>query len=1114
MVKRIANFVTKYCYIVFVVFLVLAGLSAFLATKVKINHDLYSYMPESSETSQGLEIMKEEFDYGSTSTWKMMFEDLNEDERKEVKEHLEGVENVKSVAYDDSETYNKEHNEHFYSLYEITLDAPADSEAANKTYNEIYDYYKPKYKFYQMGEVYTNNATVVSITITVLAVGTAMVILTIMSESFIEPWLYLFTILIAVLLNKGTNIIFPNVSHITDSISMVLQMALSMDYAIMLSSRYRQEKNTKDHPHKSVAMNRALRYSFGAISSSSITTVVGLIILVFMSFTIGRDMGLVLSKGVVLSLVAIFTILPALLLLFDKAIDKTKKKTLNLRMNWIGDKEYRLRKLALPVFALIFGGAFFLKGSTGILFTDSENNRVKDVFSVVNQAVVVYENEDEKALDEFCHKYEKVDDVKRIVCYSNTIGEPEKYNEIIEKANELSEMKISGMGANTREKVEAEDYLVKAIYYFYYRGDKHEITLPEFARFLRDEVLLSDKFAGEVNDVTRANINRLTKFVIPEEAALARNKYEIADLLGVDVSKLDELYTLYLAKHPTGIRLTLNQFAKFVKSDILTNPEYAVMVTAEQRADLEKLLTFTDASLPSMATPEELIRFALTNDVMKNEIGITDAEASEVLNAMASVEDIINQYVEQYPELNEILAPLQKQYTYKEYIEYAEEIGDLLKTAKTKLEEVNEKYQLGLDLSSLDNMQVDLAAKFERLKLAEYVVDNRTTLFSAWELANAFGLDYEKLNLVYALYDYRYVTGDLMMSLERVISFLTDEVFTDANYSSRLDEAQKDKVRVMSRLMLAARTGVPYNYESLYSALVPLGESIDKNQLFLAYIYHGSIYDYDESWTLSLEEFSNFLNDKIITDERFESRIDDERRNTIQDAKVTIKDAKEMLVGEKHSRALIETELPAEGEATFAFLQNVKDDLGEHKNFLAGDSAMAYEMSKSFGGEMDFITLLTMIAIFIVVALTFKSILIPLVLVLVIQSAVYINMAYLSLTGQSIYFIALIIVQAILMGATIDYAILYTSYYLEHRKYAGLGIKDSIIMSYNKSMHSILTSASILILVTAIVGNMASAIAAKICQSISGGTLVATLIILLLLPALLATIDRFIVKKK
>ena len=1098
----------------FAIFLVLAGVAAFLSTKVNINHNIYSYMPANSETSQGLTIMEDEFDYGSTSTWKMMFEDLSDEQKPEVKTYIEGIDNVKSVAYDSSETYNREYNSHQYALYEITLNVPADSEEANKAFTTIDEHFSKDYKKYQTGEVFSNNGKVVSITITALAVGTAMVILTLMSESFIEPWLYLFAILIAVVLNKGTNIMFENVSHITDSISMVLQMALSMDYAIMLSSRYRQEKEAKDHPDKNVAMNRALRYSFGAISSSSITTVVGLIVLIFMSFTIGRDMGLVLSKGVVLSLVSIFTILPALLLLSDKAIEKTKKKTLTFHMKWIGDKEHKFRKIALPVFALVFVGAFFLKGNTNILFTDSQNNYIKDVFPVVNQTALVYENEDEKLIADLCEKYEGVEDVKRIVCYSNTIAEQEKYDEIIAKANELSEMKISGQGANEREKVEADDYLVKAIYYFYYRKDRHTMSLPEFARFVRDEILPSDKFSDSISSETRRNIYRLSVFAIPEEAEKARSRNEIAELLEVDASELDELYTLYLAKHPTGVRLTLNQFATFIENDILTNPKYSSMVSASQRADLEKLSTFTNPNLPGKATIEQLIRFALTDDVMKNELGVTDEEANKVLDILDNIEEIAEPYINEYPEIAEALEPIRKEYSYQEYINMAEQISRSIKNARDKLGEINEQYGLGLDFSKLDEINFDLAAKFERLKLAEYIVDNRETKYSAWDLAEAFGLNYEQLKLVYALYDYYYVTGDPMLSVRGVVDFLTDEVFTDANYAYRFDDAKKDKVRTVSSLMLSARMRTPYTYEGLYSVLASLSNNIDSNLIFLAYLYHGSLYDYDESWTLSLEEFANFLNDDILPDERFASRINDERRETIADAKVTIADAKALLVGDKHSRALIETELPAEGEKTFSFYDGIKSELGDHKNYLVGDSAMAYEMSKSFSGEMDFITLLTMAAIFVVVAFTFRSILIPLLLVLVIQSAVYIDMAYLSLTGQSIYFIALIIVQAILMGATIDYAILYTSYYLEQRKYAELGRKEAIISAYERSMHSIMTSASILILVTAIVGNLASAIAAKICQAISAGTLVATLIILFLLPALLATIDRFIVKKK
>jgi predicted RND superfamily exporter protein len=179
---------------------------------------------------------------------------------------------------------------------------------------------------------------------------------------------------------------------------------------------------------------------------------------------------------------------------------------------------------------------------------------------------------------------------------------------------------------------------------------------------------------------------------------------------------------------------------------------------------------------------------------------------------------------------------------------------------------------------------------------------------------------------------------------------------------------------------------------------------------------------------------------------------------------------------------------------------------------MVGDSAMAYEMSQTFSGEMNFITILTMLAIFAVVVCTFKSFFVSMLLVLVIQCAVYIVMAYLSLTGSRIFFIALIIVQSILMGATIDYAILFTSYYVENRSYFKMSIRDALINTYNRSINAILTSASILIIVTAIVGNLATAIAAAVCQAISLGTFCATLIILVLLPALLATLDKFVIK--
>ena len=303
----------------------------------------------------------------------------------------------------------------------------------------------------------------------------------------------------------------------------------------------------------------------------------------------------------------------------------------------------------------------------------------------------------------------------------------------------------------------------------------------------------------------------------------------------------------------------------------------------------------------------------------------------------------------------------------------------------------------------------------------------------------------------------------------------------------------------------------------MYSLLSPLSGDLKQNLIDLLYMYHGSLKNYDDKWTLSLEQFVNYLDGTILKDKRFNGKIDGDKRDLIKKAANKINDAKKLLVGKTHARAIINTNLSEEGDETFAFIEQLKSDINNENAevFVIGNSPMALEMSKSFGDEMNFITILTMISIFVVVALTFKSILIPTILVLIIQSAVWITMSILSITGSSVYFIAIIIVQAILMGATIDYAILYTSYYLEHRK-KKLDVKRAIIESYNKSVPTIITSASVLVIVTYIVGSFdkqGSAIAAKICVTISEGTLCAAIIILLILPALLATCDKIIIRR-
>ena len=520
--RKITDFIVNHCYIIFGVFLVLVAICAVLSTHVKINKDIYSYMPANSETSLGLEIMNDEFNYDSTSSYEMMLTDVPEDEKTKIKEDIESIEGVGSVDYDSSDTYNRNQ----YTRYKININAPADSDTANRVYNTVHNNYKDRFEIEEAGQVFNYNGEVIKIHVTILAVACAMVILLLMSKSWIEPWLFLFTILLAVVANKGTNIIFPSVSHITDAISAILQMALSMDYAIMLSTRYRQEKAKPDHPDKKTAMRRAMRYSFGAISSSSVTTVVGLIVLVAMSFTIGRDMGLVLSKGVVLSLVSIFTSLPALLLMFDKVIEKTKKKTLTFKMDWFGKRSYDLHKIAMPLFLVIFIGSIILKGSTVINFTAEQNNRIKDVFSETNQMALVYDAKMDDDVTKACKDFDKREDTTRVLCYGNTINEPEKYDELVAKINSLSS-----------EKVETQDYLIKAIYYHYYKDvDAHEISLDDLVNFLQKDVFPNKEFADTVSGEMVSKVDRFSNFTNQNKVNRLRTKQDIA-LIACALSK-------------------------------------------------------------------------------------------------------------------------------------------------------------------------------------------------------------------------------------------------------------------------------------------------------------------------------------------------------------------------------------------------------------------------------------------------------------------------------------------------------------------------------------------------------------------------------------------------
>ena len=1373
--KKFTDFIVEHKNIILIIFVFLTGISLYGSTKVNINSDITKYLPKTSETRIGKDIMDSSFKEQKSSELNVMFKGLTSSEKEETLEKLEKITGVSKVLHDDSEEYNNGE----YTLYTLKVNDYDHSKTAENVYNEVVKNYDYKA---MSGSIYNEYKPVLKLWIVALAIGMAMVILTFLSKSYIEPWLYLISIGIAVFINKGTNIIFPSVSNITDSITAILQLALSMDYSIMLSNRYRQEREkTKD---KNKAMKQALFDSFKAISSSSVTTVVGLLALVFMSFTIGKDLGFVLAKGVFLSLVSIFFCLPGLLLLFDKQIINSKKKSLEFNLTKLGKFSYKTRWAQLIIIIVAFTSAYLLKGNLGILYTDSEQDEVGKHFKATNQIAIIYENQYEDIMAKYCKSLENDKKANQVLCYSNTINQKLAYNELNAKFKEL--------GQDT----ELDDYLIKLIYYNYYNKNTNDsMSLDEFIKFIKSDIYTNPKLVSAINNDVKNNMTLLENFASKENVSKVRDSSEIASILGIGESEVNDLLILYNAKNINS-KMTIADFVNFMLGTVVNNKTYASSIDNATIASLKQLQPFTNknninrqmnqseiASLFGLdeKTVNDLFLFArangnstttmtinefanialslkdnpslssMFNEEMVNKLtvlktlsdtsninkkydsttisnmlskmGLTNLDSNTVsllyfynyylnnsnsltklslntfvnevlmdnnissllpasvntykpylvkfsnkdfittslnkidmynelknygfseeqintiymsiykaLNPNASNEEIITDTtltLTPYKVISVALNSMQPTdnmyanlkllvsimdlsynetynvvptYTYQELASYLANISsDITKetvglgysyydykttqsSKKMSIKELvnfvvsnqndtliasklgNNKDMLLLAYNIVNNTEAKynykelskvisqdeslvksvygvadytkLATTMSPLEFANLILNNKdnsllasklnkATLtklnlvkevmmsslkdskYTAKELANLLGSDSDTISLVMALYS---SDSSTKISLVDFTDFIISDVLTNDKFSTRFDNEAKEKLVTVNGIMKNTLMGSKYNSLELYNILNKLTNGLDYNLIDLVYIYHGSENLYDSSWRLTVEEIANYLNDVILKDEKYKSFLDKEMQDKIISAKDTISTARELLVSKKYSRAILNTKYGKESKDTLAFVQKTIDEVGNKKGiYVVGDSPMALEMSKSFNNELDFITILTILFIFVVVAFTFKDLLIPLILVLIIQCAVYVTMAILSMTGSKVYFISLLIVQAILMGATIDYAIVYTTYYKESRE--TMNIQKAIINAYNKSIHTILSSSSILIIVTLIVSSFADAIAAKICETISQGTFCSVILILLILPGVLATCDKLICRK-
>ena len=365
----------------FLAFIVMAVFCAFSRNWVNVNDDITSYLAKDTETRRGLDIMDSEFTTFATAN--VMVSSITYDAAAKLAPQIEVINGVHSVEFDDTE----DHYKNASALFAVTFDGDTTSEVSEKAMDEIKSLLAD-YDTYISSEVGNPmEQTIKSEMVVVLGIAVFIIIAVLLftSKTYMEIPVLLITFGAAALLNMGTNYWFGTISYVTDSIAVVLQLALAIDYAIILCHRYTEEREHLEARDAAVA---ALSKAIPEISASSLTTISGLAALTLMHFRLGYDMGIVLIKAIVMSMLSVFLLMPGLLVLFSKLIDKTHHRSFVPKISLWGKLTVKTRYVIPPLFLIIAAAAFVFANRCPYVYGYSTLDTVKQNESKIADKMV------------------------------------------------------------------------------------------------------------------------------------------------------------------------------------------------------------------------------------------------------------------------------------------------------------------------------------------------------------------------------------------------------------------------------------------------------------------------------------------------------------------------------------------------------------------------------------------------------------------------------------------------------------------------------------------------------------------------------------------------------
>ena len=562
---KLGDFIVNFRYLFLGLFAVLTVVCTININNVKVNYDITSYLPDDTETKVGIDLMKE---FGELNQMQVLLTDISYDDALEKADKIKNIDNVENVSFNNTKDYYKNNN----ALIVVELGNVSDN-TKDKVLSKI-DNIVDDSEYY----IYVENsddAVGGMNTILIIVVIIIVAVLLFTSKSYFNVILAFIVFGISILLNMGSNFLLGEISYITKSIAIVLQLGLSLDYLIIFLNHYMKE--VKDDDNLILAVKKTVTKSVKEIFASSLTTIAGLIALVFMQLKIGGDIGIVMSKGIVCSMLTVILLLPCLLIIFNKPIMKLEHKSFVPNTKKLSQIILKSRKVLLSLFIIIVLLSIYLMGKYSYVynvysvksFTKSDTqialDKIESNFGKHNRLVILVENKD-KDYNKELELFNELSKNKNILSMTSIgsqeigsniyLGSKLDYNTLSQILNITPELSLNLYKYYARENNELDklininDYKITVIDLIYFLEDNKDnlpleddmkLTIDNYYNTINNSIALleSDNYSRFILEL-KTDVEGEETFELLDDIKDVTNKYyDSSTLVGESVSARD-----------------------------------------------------------------------------------------------------------------------------------------------------------------------------------------------------------------------------------------------------------------------------------------------------------------------------------------------------------------------------------------------------------------------------------------------------------------------------------------------------------------------------------------------------------------------------------------------